>query len=49
MSIHPVKRIVESQPHIEGAAWYGPIVMNTRAEPQLAISELRDGTFIKQP
>jgi redox-sensitive bicupin YhaK (pirin superfamily) len=28
-------------------AWYGPIVMNTQAELQLAVSELRDGTFIR--
>jgi len=28
-------------------AWYGPIVMNTDAELQKAVIELRDGTFIK--
>jgi quercetin 2,3-dioxygenase len=28
-------------------AWYGPIVMNTQAELQAAVRELREGTFIK--
>jgi hypothetical protein len=28
-------------------AWYGPIVMNTRAELQQALRELDDGTFIR--
>jgi len=28
-------------------AWYGPIVMNTRAELEQTVSELRNGTFIK--
>jgi hypothetical protein len=28
-------------------AWYGPIVMNTQAELQHAMRELREGTFIK--
>jgi len=28
-------------------AWYGPIVMNTRAELEQAVAELRNGTFIK--
>ena len=28
-------------------AWYGPIVMNTREELQLAFEEYRNGTFIK--
>jgi hypothetical protein len=28
-------------------AWHGPIVMNTKAELQQAMTELRNGTFIK--
>ena len=39
--------LVSGQPLEEPVAWYGPIVMNTKAELQQAISELRDGTFIK--
>ena len=35
------------QPLHESVAWGGPIVMNTRAELELAFSELRAGTFIK--
>jgi quercetin 2,3-dioxygenase len=31
----------------EPVAWGGPIVMNTRAELDLAFQELRDGTFLK--
>jgi len=31
----------------EPVAWYGPIVMNTKAELNTALQELRDGTFIK--
>ena len=27
-------------------AWYGPIVMNTKAELRQALNDLRDGTFI---
>jgi hypothetical protein len=29
-------------------AWYEPIVMNTKAQLQQAIDELRSGTFIKE-
>jgi redox-sensitive bicupin YhaK (pirin superfamily) len=39
--------LVSGQPLEEPVAWYGPIVMNTKAQIQQAISELRDGTFIK--
>jgi redox-sensitive bicupin YhaK (pirin superfamily) len=39
--------LVSGKPLKEPVAWYGPIVMNTRAELQQAILELRDGTFIK--
>jgi redox-sensitive bicupin YhaK (pirin superfamily) len=33
----------------EPVAWYGPIVMNTREELQVAFEEYRNGTFIKHP
>ena len=39
--------LVSGKPIEEPVAWYGPIVMNTEAELQKAVSELRDGTFIK--
>ena len=39
--------LVSGRPIEEPVAWYGPIVMNTRAELQQAIAELRDGTFIR--
>jgi redox-sensitive bicupin YhaK (pirin superfamily) len=39
--------LVSGAPIEEPVAWYGPIVMNTRAELQRAIEELRAGTFIK--
>ena len=39
--------LVSGKPIEEPVAWYGPIVMNTKAELQQAVSELRDGTFIK--
>ncbi len=40
--------LVSGKPIEEPVAWYGPIVMNTRAELQLAFDELNRGTFIKQ-
>jgi quercetin 2,3-dioxygenase len=39
--------LVSGKPIQEPVAWHGPIVMNTRAELQQAIAELRNGTFIR--
>jgi redox-sensitive bicupin YhaK (pirin superfamily) len=39
--------LVSGKPIEEPVAWYGPIVMNTSDELQRAVSELRNGTFIK--
>lgn len=39
--------LVSGKPIEEPVAWYGPIVMNTQAELNQALSELRSGTFIK--
>ena len=39
--------LVSGKPIEEPVAWYGPIVMNTEAELQQAVGELRKGTFIK--
>ena len=39
--------LLSGKPLREPIAWYGPIVMNTQAELQQAIAELRDGSFIK--
>ena len=40
--------LVSGKPIEEPVAWYGPIVMNTNAELQQAVNELRSGTFIKR-
>ena len=40
--------LISGKPLEEPVAWYGPIVMNTQAELRQALSDLRDGTFIKQ-
>jgi hypothetical protein len=39
--------LISGAPIREPVAWHGPIVMNTREELMLAMSELRAGTFIK--
>ena len=39
--------LVSGKPIEQPVAWYGPIVMNTRAELEQAVNELRNGTFIK--
>jgi quercetin 2,3-dioxygenase len=39
--------LVSGKPLREPVAWYGPIVMNTRAELEQAVGELNNGTFIK--
>ena len=39
--------LVSGAPIQEPVAWHGPIVMNTRDELMTAMSELRNGTFIK--
>jgi len=41
--------LVAGKPICEPVAWYGPIVMNTAAELRQAVSELRGGTFIREP
>jgi redox-sensitive bicupin YhaK (pirin superfamily) len=39
--------LVSGAPIREPVAWYGPIVMNTEAELQVAFQEYEQGTFIK--
>ena len=40
--------LVAGRPLEEPVAWYGPIVMNTQDQLRQALSELRDGSFIKR-
>jgi hypothetical protein len=40
--------LVSGKPIREPVAWYGPIVMNTQAEIERAVAELRDGSFISR-
>jgi redox-sensitive bicupin YhaK (pirin superfamily) len=39
---------MSGKPIGEEVAWYGPIVMNTQKELEIAFEEYRNGTFIKQ-
>jgi quercetin 2,3-dioxygenase len=39
--------LISGKPLHEPIAWYGPIVMNTDEELELAFQEYREGTFIK--
>ena len=41
--------LVSGKPIGEPVAWYGPIVMNTQEELEIAFEEYRKGTFIKHP
>lgn len=40
--------LVSGKPIREPVAWWGPIVMNTRRELEVAIEEFQEGTFIKR-
>ena len=40
--------LVSGRPLKEPIAWYGPIVMNTRAELRQAFEEFEKGTFVKK-
>ena len=40
--------LISGKPIGEPVAWYGPIVMNTRAELRIAFEEYSGGTFIKR-
>ncbi len=40
--------LISGLPISEPVAWYGPIVMNSQEELQLAFEEYRKGTFIKR-
>jgi redox-sensitive bicupin YhaK (pirin superfamily) len=39
--------LISGKPIGEPVAWYGPIVMNTKAELEVAFEEYRNGTFLK--
>ncbi len=39
--------LVSGKPIREPVAWYGPIVMNSRKELQIALEEFQRGTFVK--
>ena len=39
--------LISGKPIKEPVAWYGPIVMNTEEELEVAFNEYREGTFIK--
>ena len=39
--------LISGKPIGEPVAWYGPTVMNSDEELQLAFEEYRNGTFIK--
>jgi hypothetical protein len=39
--------LISGKPIGEPVAWYGPIVMNTQKELEVAFEEYRNGTFIK--
>jgi redox-sensitive bicupin YhaK (pirin superfamily) len=41
--------LISGHPLGEPIAWRGPIVMNTKAELELAFKEYHEGTFIKHP
>jgi len=40
--------LVSGKPLQEPVAWYGPIVMNTQEQLQVAFDELQKGTFLKE-
>ncbi|MFX0201869.1 MAG: pirin-like C-terminal cupin domain-containing protein [Candidatus Hodarchaeota archaeon] len=39
--------LISGKPIGEPVAWYGPIVMNTKEELELAFEEYQNGTFLK--